>query len=63
MDVDSVVHPVASAGDLRSIRRLGAMDEAQMVLPGGIETTEINAREGVTLLTGVQKGEEDTSCR
>src|SRR5258708_31335858 len=36
------------------------MDEAQMILPVGIETTETNAREGVTLPTEVQKGEEDS---
>jgi hypothetical protein len=40
-----MVHLVASAGDLQSIQRLGAVDEAQVVLPGGIETTQINARE------------------
>jgi hypothetical protein len=44
-NIDSVIHPVASARDFRNIQRLGVMDEAQMVLPGGIETTEVNARE------------------
>src|SRR3979411_2286309 len=55
-----MVHPVASAGHLRSIQCLSAMDKAQVVLPGGIETTKINAREGVPLLAGVEKGEEDS---
>ena len=59
-NIDSMVHPIGTAGNLRSLQRLGAMDEAQVVLPSGIETTKINAREGVTLLTGVQKREEDS---
>ncbi len=49
-----MVHPIASAGDLRGIQRLGAMDEAQVVPPISIETTEINAREGVALLAGMR---------
>jgi hypothetical protein len=36
------------------------MDKAQVVLTGGIETAEINAREGIPLLAGVEKGEEDS---
>src|SRR5437016_6199364 len=55
-----MVHPVGAAGDLRSIQRLSAMDEAQVVSPIRIETTEINARERVTLLAGMQKGKEDS---
>jgi hypothetical protein len=55
-----MVHPVASADDLRSIRRLGAMDEAQMILPVEDRDHE-DKREGrAALLTGVQKGEEDS---
>jgi hypothetical protein len=59
-----MVHPVASAGDLRSIQRLGAMDEAQVVLPGGIETTETNAREPENSCRVVAPGEskEAASC-
>ena len=36
------------------------MNEAQAVLPGRFETTEIHAREGVALLTRVQKREQDS---
>lgn len=58
--LNSMVHPVGAAGDLRSIQRLSAVDEAQVILPVRIETTEINAREGIPLLAGVEKGEEDS---
>jgi hypothetical protein len=49
-----MVHPVGTAGELRGIQRLSAVDKAQVVLPGRIETTEINAREGILLLAGVE---------